>query len=519
MSRLARSDVAWPTGVALVVALGLPGCLLTNIDAEPCGSDDACVLGFGLGSQCEADGFCTEPATCDSPAQCRQLFGGGACAVGRCVDVLPISPQCPVYEPADLAGRRLTGPSAPVVVGAMYALEEESDTAQLSAARLAVREIDRSGGLVAGRELAIVGCDIGGPGNTAAGEDRKALVRGALDHLAGVLGVPAIIGPTTSGDSLTAIGHEVSRGYATVIVSASATSPALTTEPDRLDPADPYGLFWRTVPSDELQGRVLAEDVIGFIPAPAVIDRVAVVFVQDSYGQGLANVVQTSLGVSRTSLFPYDAASDFTTLAQQVAASNPDGVLIVAVRATDTVALLGPMSTTNLTTKQFYFTDGSKEATVLLDPALPQPVKDIILAAVGTAPASPMGASFDQFNASLQKDFGLDATQWSFLANAYDAGYVVGYGTVFAMQQLAAFDGRGVAEGLSRLSAGQSVQVGPNAWSSAKLALTSGQSIDIVGTSGALDFDAATGEAPGPIEVWQANADFSGFHVVQVVSP
>ncbi|MCC6522358.1 MAG: hypothetical protein IT373_06840 [Polyangiaceae bacterium] len=505
---------------ALVAEGVLGGCSLGNVHVDACTADDECVLAFGLGSSCDAEGYCSDAASCQTGFDCHERFGGGACVAGTCSDVLPTLPGCTVSEPTALAGVRLTGPGSPLVLGSLFATDEQADMAYSAAARLAVREINTAGGLVDGRELAMLVCDIGGPGNALTGDARRDAVRGALDALAGTLGVPGLVGPSTSVDSLTAIGHVLASGYPTVLVSPSATSPALTTEPDKLAPSDPAGLFWRTAASDELQGQVLVDFVIGQYPVAAVITRLAVVYVQDAYGQGLANVVLQRFGSASTDLFPYDAATNLGALAAQVAAANPDGVLVVSLRAVDTVAILQEMALTSLAAKHFYFTDGSKESSVLLDATLPQVVKDIILGAAGTAPAAPRGPIFDQFNASLLADFGLDATQWSFLANAYDASYALGYASVFALSPGVPFDGRKLGEGLGRLSGGPAIDVGPSGWSSAKAALSAGPlAIDMTGTSGPLDFDPATGEAPGPIEIWRVLPDLSGFEELSVVVP
>ncbi len=125
----------------------------------------------------------------------------------------------------------------------------------------------------------------------ATGDARSALNDHALDYLAGTLGVPYLVGPLTSSDALDLIADLTKKSYPTVIISPSATSAALTTIDDKLPPTQPYGLFWRTCPDDALQGQVLAHQVIGAVtPAPA---SVTVVYINDTYGLGLATVFQT----------------------------------------------------------------------------------------------------------------------------------------------------------------------------------------------------------------------------------
>ena len=72
-----------------------------------------------------------------------------------------------------------------------------------------------------------------------------------------------------------------------------------------------------------------------------------------------------------------------------------------------------------------------------------------------------------------------------------------------------------MVDGFARLASGTEVQLGPSSFSAGVAALQEEDgSIDVEGESGPLDFDAETGEAPGPIEVWRVNADGDGFETV-----
>ena len=153
--------------------------------------------------------------------------------------------------------------------------------------------------------------------------------------------------------------------------------------------------------------------------------------------------------------------------------------------------------------------DGSKDEQVLLSPDVPAAVQQLIYSrVVGTAPAGPQSASSDVFFANYSQEFGVSPEGQSFTANTYDALYVGAAGVVFASSGTNDYDGRHVAEGLSRLVGGAPVPVGSLDWSSVKSNLTSGDmALDIEGISGPLDFDVTTGEAVAPIEVWQPSND------------
>jgi ABC-type branched-subunit amino acid transport system substrate-binding protein len=497
---------------------GLWGCSLGNISVDECRDTVECEDAFGLGSVCD-DGFCTRGAACATGHDCRAEIGGGACVEGKCVDRAPRDPlgACLVTEPPYLFDQSLTRGSPPfTLVGGIFRLGDSADPPMSQGAVLGVREILGVSGLNEGRGIGMIVCDDGGEGNMLSGQARLDRIHGVLDYLAGTLGVPFIVGPTTSSDALDAVGYAISRGYPTLMISPSATSPALSSEPDRLDPADLYGLFWRTAPSDQLQGVVLARDVVGAYPndpgPPPTVNSVAVVYLNDAYGEGLANVFQEEwLAAGNTAeLFQFPAEGDINwgVIANDVASFAPDAIMMVALDADHPVAFIGEMATRpSLQTLPVYLTDGSKDAAKLLSADLTPAVQGIVYSQVfGTAPAGPdpMSSEFNLFKGNYEGAFNQDPTGFAFVANAYDASFVGAAALVWAAQAGSAYDGRHVAEGMTRLIGGMPVTVRGTNWPAMKSGLTTGEKqIDIVGISGQLDFNPALGEATAPIEVWQ----------------
>jgi branched-chain amino acid transport system substrate-binding protein len=204
-------------------------------------------------------------------------------------------------------------------------------------------------------------------------------------------------------------------------------------------------------------------------------------------------------------------------IASDVAAYGPNGVLVITVRAGDTITVLQALAGTTAASAKFYFTDGAKDATAMFDPALSAGVKTIISNSQGTAPASPSGIVYDTFRANFNAKFQRDAAGFSFTAHAYDATYVGAYGVIWASRQNDAYDGNQVAEGMIKLSAGTATDISFGAWSTGKTALANGTGLDLKGASGELNFNPDTGEAPGNIEIW--NVVSNNFATQQVVAP
>ena len=520
------------TLLALGFALGLgglvDGCSLKNVSHDSCSSDTQCATAFGGGSKCQ-EGYCTDPVMCTTGHDCRKQAGGGACVNGMCTLDFPTNPNCDaITEPPDVLKQKATGSNAPLLIGGIFSLAGAHDLALTKAARLAVQEINANGGLNNGQQVGIVFCDNGGSNDMATKDQRLSLDDGAIDYLAGTLGVPYIVGPLTSADSVELINELKRKSLPTVVISPSATSPDLTEADDRLHKNDPYGLFWRTCPSDLLQGQIIAKNLV----APdSTITHLSVIYIDDSYGGGLASVVSSTYGSTKTKLFPYkdpDTIGDPTALdafVTQVLQDPSQAVLMISVKGAASVTLLKAMVAKDSTVKnrQFFFTDGSEDADLLAAAGGTDDVATILKAARGTAPAPPdaSNVAFQVFATNLQSAFKLDATSASFLAQTYDATYVGAYGVVYASKNGSNYDGLDVAAGMAHLSSGTAVTVGPNSWNTARGALNNKGTIDITGISGPLNFDASTGEAPGAVQEW--SIDTSGaspsYSQVQIFLP
>lgn len=140
------------------------------------------------------------------------------------------------------------------------------------AAEMALAEINAAGGVLGGRQLTPVRADstcIDAGAATAAAE------RLVAD------GVAAIMGADCSGVTIATL-NNVARPNGVVMISPSATSPALSTIEDD-------DLFFRTAPSDARQGVVLAEML-----RDKEVMEIAVTYTNNDYGKGLADSFQSA---------------------------------------------------------------------------------------------------------------------------------------------------------------------------------------------------------------------------------
>jgi branched-chain amino acid transport system substrate-binding protein len=160
-----------------------------------------------------------------------------------------------------------------------------------------------------------------------------------------------VIGAAASSVSLSVIDKITGAGV--VQFSPANTSPTFD------DPkTDPKNLYFRTAPSDVLQGAVMANLVIGDGK-----NNVAILARQDSYGELLASQVEKGIkagggNVATKQLYSADA-TNFTAEVNKVAASKPDALVLIAFDETKKIIPqliakgVGPQDI------QTYFVDGN----------------------------------------------------------------------------------------------------------------------------------------------------------------
>lgn len=179
-------------------------------------------------------------------------------------------------------------------------------------AELAMKEVTDSGKLLGGSTVVSVRGDSTCVDSAAA--------TAAAERLITADKVNAIMGADCSGVT-GAILQNVARANGIVMISPSATSPALST-------AEDDGLFFRTAPSDARQGAVI-KDILN----DKGIKSVAITYTNNDYGKGLAESIQTNFeaagGKVTISAAHEDGKGDYSAEVGALAQAGGD-VLIVA---------------------------------------------------------------------------------------------------------------------------------------------------------------------------------------------
>ncbi|MFC2036741.1 branched-chain amino acid ABC transporter substrate-binding protein [Chloroflexota bacterium] len=180
----------------------------------------------------------------------------------------------------------------------------------LGGARLAADQINRAGGLM-GYKVTVVGLDDESDSGVAV--DLAKEIQAALGQGQNVLGV---IGHLNSGQTLAAM--EVYKDLSLVVITPTASEVSLTQKG--------YQNFFRVNANDATQARVDAEYLASTLGAK----KIAVVYNDDPYGQGLGQLMASelqSLGAEVVaSLQVAVEQSTFPEIVPQIVAAQPDAV-------------------------------------------------------------------------------------------------------------------------------------------------------------------------------------------------
>ena len=204
---------------------------------------------------------------------------------------------------------------------------------------LAIEDINAAGGVL-GQDVAQIKADSGDGTPDIAGAEVDKLLADNSD---------VIVGAAASGVSVSVIDKITGAG----VVQFSPANTAAG-----FDTYDDNGLYFRTAPSDVLQGEILANLVV-----EDGGENVAIMGRQDFYGEGLSERVQEVLEekgatVSEFVLYAADA-QNFTAEVNKIAASKPDSLVMVSFNETTKIIPqliakgIGPEDI------QIYFVDGN----------------------------------------------------------------------------------------------------------------------------------------------------------------
>lgn len=459
--------------------------------------------------------ICTTNSMCNDDQRCS--------SAGTCVDLL--SAECDILQWPD------DGHDDVVFLGSIMSTSgifEDLVQPLENAFQLAVEDFNDNASLQSGAKIAWVGCD------ASAG---VAAALAAAEHLRDNVEAPAIVGPIFS-EQAREIAEQVTVPAGMFVISPTASAPSLSN-------FDDDNLLWRVTPNDVYQGNALVDRFLGDLsPAP---QRLLVLNKDDAYGNELRDLIQTELATNIPNVYfaSYPGPETFATeedllssygevlgialsqagIAQNAGAYNsPDDhythILILGTSEAEAfiVSYLGIWATTYSGFAPFPLITGSHGVV----PNLPAIVANVGVAP-GTEPLAPLrpvlysavrGTSPNIFDPDNFTAFNI---RYRIRFNDQDAltssslGYDAAMATMFAMVTVPddqPVTGAAIAAGMASLddAMGDPISFGdPVAVfiQDARNALAAGNTVDLQGVSGALDWDPDNGEIRADVLGWR----------------
>jgi branched-chain amino acid transport system substrate-binding protein len=298
--------------------------------------------------------------------------------------------------------------------------------------------------------------------------------------------VSAIVGAAASGVSKLVIDQVIGSG--TILFSPANTSPDFATWDDN-------GLYWRTAPSDLLQGETL-----GNLIAADGASTLGVIAINDAYGTGLQKVTEKTFedagGKTVETQFYNTGDTNFTAQISAVMAQKPDAIALITFD--EAITIIPALKDAGFDTSKLYLVDGNTKQYADGLPA------GVMTGAKGTTPGPVLA---DDFQKRLQDTYaatnnGKKLEDFTYAAESYDAVVLL------ALASLAAKSTTGVdiAKKLQEVSGGTGNGKKAKSFADAAKIINAGDVVDYDGYSGGVKFDKAGDPTQATIGIFQYDA-------------
>ncbi|MRG61271.1 ABC transporter substrate-binding protein [Agromyces sp. CFH 90414] len=300
--------------------------------------------------------------------------------------------------------------------------------------------------------------------------------------------VSAIIGAASSGTSLQFIDQVVGAGV--IQFSPANTSDAFTTYDDN-------GLYFRTAPSDVLQGEVL-----GNLIAEDGNQTLGLIVLNDSYGTGLAKYVTEAFEAAGGEVVaaPTYNTGDTTFDAQigEVLAADPDAIALITF---DEVSTMLPSLFGQFPADKLYFVDGNLKN--FADQGFPA---GALTGAKGTLPGLTIDSISDftgELDAFLEEEGDAPLEDYSYAAESFDATVLLSLAALAANST----DSADIAAKLIEVSGGEGDGEKCTTYAECAEIIVGGGTADYDGISGPITFDEVGDPTEASIGIYQYAED------------
>ncbi len=352
------------------------------------------------------------------------------------------------------------------------------------AVELAVEEINDAGG-IDGRNIEVVNED----SRTDPAQAPQAMQRLINE------GVVAVVGAASSG--VTSSVRQAAVDNKVVLITPASTGPALTEE-------DNDGFFFRVPPNDVMQGQVLAQ-----VLAEDNITRVATLFVNNDYGQGLNDALKDTFlteyqGAVQNEVEFDDKSTTFDSEVRDANTGSPDAIVYIGYPGTGVPIMQAAQNQGVVEETPFYFSEGVFSESFVSDVGQNDEGEFILAGFKGSTPEALTGATTAaSFAERFNDGFGHDPEL--FAAQSFDATMAIALGIAAANSDDPADFKSFMRDAWN--SPGQKVSSEDLAGAIEKAA--DGQDVDYRGVSTDFDWNNDNDPVRGLYAVWQVQDDGS----------
>lgn len=296
-------------------------------------------------------------------------------------------------------------------------------------------------------------------------------------------GVDAIVGAAASGVTRLII-DQVTKAKV-VQISMSNTAPDLSTWDDG-------GYYFRTAPSDLLQGAIVGNQIVA-----AGKENVAIIYQQSPYGEGLVAKAKGTLEAAGATIvselsFP-EGESNFDTIVDQTVAAGADSLLVISY---DEFKKIAPaLEKKGFPGSDIFLVDGN------LANYSAEGFASYLEGAKGTLPGGELNEDLKSRASALYKEkYGEELVEFSYLAETYDAVMLL----ALAAEQAKNDSGEAIAANMTSVSTGGEKV---STFAEGLAAIKAGKDIDYEGFSGPIEFDENGDPTGASIGIYQYGSD------------
>lgn len=378
------------------------------------------------------------------------------------------------FAAATLLGGTASTALADIKLGALMPMTgglQAYGEACLNGIRLAVEQANAAGGVL-GEKVEVVVADTQTKPQPAIDAAKKLVT---IDKVAG------IVGALSSGNT-GPVASSVTSVEGVPQISPASTAPSLSDLQDR-------DFLFRTVPSDAFQGVALAE-----IVKQAGLNNVAVMYLNNDYGEGLANAFAKAFdshGGNVTAMGAFEPNKESYRGELKALSGDKAEALVLIAYPDDGGLTIVKQALEEGYFSKFVFTDGMKAEKVV-----EQIGAEHLNGSIGSSPKALETDAGAAFTKMYEEKFG-ELPPRPYIDSSYDAAMIL----LLAIEKAGSTDGEKVRDAIRQVSNPVGTKILPGEFAKAVELIKKGEDIDYVGAAGEQDFD-EKGDIAGTFEEW-----------------